>query len=312
MFASREDIASAIGFNRTENTSEFATIDEVECDGFVRSRISHSVPDGDRVEAFLLRPLGSVRGAVVALHQHNSQWSLGKSEVAGIEGDPHQAFGPRLAAAGLSVLIPDILAFESRLAADASGAALAPPSRRAGSTAEGWVQHYNQMAYRIIRGETLLAKVVRDTCSAVDVLQSVVPVGQPIGVVGHSYGGIVALFAAALDERLGFCVSSGAVCSYEYKLANAIALEMSLIVPGVVGRFDFDSVLAALAPRPALIVSSNNDPFSADAEDVVAKAMPAYRSVDASDRLSSLRSGDGHALDETRFNAIVEWIEKQA
>jgi len=49
------------------------------------------------VPALLLVPEHPCGAGVVALHQHNSQWHLGKSEVAGLAGEPLQAFGPALA-----------------------------------------------------------------------------------------------------------------------------------------------------------------------------------------------------------------------
>jgi dienelactone hydrolase len=52
--------------------------------------------------------------AVLVHHQHNSEWHLGKSEVAGLAGYPLRACGPALARAGLVVLAPDAVGFEDR------------------------------------------------------------------------------------------------------------------------------------------------------------------------------------------------------
>lgn len=59
-----------------------------------RVALTLHAPDGDRIPALFLRPFGTGPfPAVVAHHQHASEWHFGKSEVAGIVGDPHQAFG---------------------------------------------------------------------------------------------------------------------------------------------------------------------------------------------------------------------------
>lgn len=63
--------------------------------------------DGEEIQAFLFVPNGPVRGAALALHQHNSQWEIGKSEVTRLVGDPPQAFGPSIARQGTTVLAPD-------------------------------------------------------------------------------------------------------------------------------------------------------------------------------------------------------------
>jgi predicted alpha/beta hydrolase len=84
--------------------------------------------------------------------------------------------------------------------------------------------------HRLVRGEILMRRILEDTAAAVDTLQTLAGTSN-IGVLGHSYGGNVALFAAALDTRLTFAVSSGAACSYAHKLARGVGLEMGLVIP---------------------------------------------------------------------------------
>src|SRR4029450_974117 len=79
--------------------------------GYARSLVEYPAPDGDRIEAYLFEPDATPTRAVLALHQHNSQWTMGKSEIAGLTGDPLQAFGPALARRGVLVLAPDAVGF---------------------------------------------------------------------------------------------------------------------------------------------------------------------------------------------------------
>lgn len=119
------------------------------CAGYERQALRYRVADGDVVDAFFLRPQGAGPfPAVVAYHQHNSQWHLGKSEVAGVAGDPLQAFGPALAARGVAVIAPDQLGFEDRRR-NARGTAVGP---------DDWLEYYNAMAYRLLRGELLMTR----------------------------------------------------------------------------------------------------------------------------------------------------------
>jgi dienelactone hydrolase len=209
------------------------------------------------------------------------------------------------------VLAPDAIGFESRRGSVGWGTSLAPPSSRPHSTAEGWVQHYNAMAYRLVRGDLLMTKVLHDCFSALEVLRSYSKVLRP-GVVGHSFGGTVALFLSAMDTSMAFTCSSGALCSYRQKMASGTALEASLVIPGFQSRFDLDDVLRCVAPRKILIVSADNDPQSADAPELVERIRPEFVQQGAAFDLLHVRVAGEHALDQYRFDLIVKWLAKQA
>jgi dienelactone hydrolase len=274
---------------------------------FTRKLISYVAPDGEVIEAFLFEPLSGSRAGVVALHQHNSDWSVGKSEVAALAGDPLQGFGPALARRGLSVLAPDALGFESRRGTAGAGAHVPPPPLGDPFRKADWLQYYNHAMHRLVRGELLMTKLLDDVAAAVSVLQGVVP-DRAVGVVGHSFGGNLALFAGALDTRLSFTVSSGAVCYYRHKLAHGTGLEMALVIPGFSARFDFDDLLRCVAPRKAFVVSSEEDPLSADATEVVALAAPTFAAAGVAHHLVHLRTPGGHGLNRERFEAMVGWL----
>jgi predicted alpha/beta superfamily hydrolase len=81
---------------------------------------------------------------------------------------------------------------------------------------------------------------------------------EEIGVLGHSYGGNTVLFHGALDERIRFACASGAACSYQYKLAHQLGIEMASNSRYVRQQtFRFGSLLrtASVADR-----ASHNDP----------------------------------------------------
>jgi dienelactone hydrolase len=227
-------------------------------EGYTRSLIRYGAPDGDEIPAFLFEPVGGGgRGGVLALHQHNSQWELGKSEIAGLAGDPFQAFGPALARAGVTVLAPDLVGFETRLRPAGAGAALAPPLHKTYSTADGWLQHYNQMAHRLVQGGLLINKLLGDAAVGLSVLQRAEDVEPSrVGVLGHSHGGHVALFLAGLDVRVSFACVSGATCSYRHKLAHGTGLDMALVIPDFARQFE----LADLIRCTASGISRNRPP----------------------------------------------------
>lgn len=274
----------------------FQRSDAKDANGFRRERVEYLGLEGDVVPAFLFTPTDRhTVGGVVVFHQHNGEFHFGKSEVAGEVGDPHQAFGPALARRGLAVLAPDSITFEDRRGAVHG---VEPEFR-------DWVRHYNAMAYRLLDGDTLMRKCLDDAQRALSVLLDATGLNERrVGVAGHSYGGYTALYHAALDARCQFACISGAVCTFATRLREDTGITLFETVPGIARYFDTHDVLAAIAPRPTLVVSGTEDKYSRDAHEVVARV--------AGDFITELRVDRGHALDQERFDAIVKWLVSRA
>jgi dienelactone hydrolase len=310
----RRRLTSFLGLSLPSEAAPLTVLERVGEEGYTRSLIRYPVPDGDEIPAFLFEPVGGGRrGGVLALHQHNSQWELGKSEIAGLAGDPLQAFGPPLARAGVTVLAPDLVGFETRLRPAGAGAHLAPPLHKTYSTADGWLQHYNQMAHRLVQGGLLINKLLGDAAVGFSVLQRAKDVEPSrVGVLGHSHGGHVALFLAGLDVRVSFACVSGATCSYRHKLANGTGLDMALVIPNFARHFDLADLIRCTAPRQMFVVSSEDDPFTSDANDLVGDAAAAFVAAGCPGHLQHLRVPGPHPLDARRFDAIVNWTLAEA
>jgi dienelactone hydrolase len=261
------------------------TLARVPRDGYEQRLVRYRGVEGDEVRAYLLVPDGGGPfGAVVAHHQHNSEWHLGKAEVVGLAGNPLQAFGPALARRGVVVLAPDAVAFEDRRAAG-----------------EGGRQHFNAMAYRLVQGRLLMTTVLGDAGLALAALLARDDVDRErVGALGHSYGGSITLFQAALDERVRFACASGAACTFRRRMADGTGIELAQIVPGIVDVADVDDLVRMIAPRPLLLVSAPEDPYSADADEIERTA--AYPG------LRHARFPGGHPLTIERFELIVEWV----
>ena len=94
------------------------TIESSQADEFRLEKITYEVEPGDRVPAYLLIPDGvsaaHTAAAVCIWHQHAGQWHLGKSEPAGLAGNPMHHTGAALAREGYVVLCPDAWGFEER------------------------------------------------------------------------------------------------------------------------------------------------------------------------------------------------------
>ncbi|MCD9124642.1 alpha/beta hydrolase family protein [Luteimonas fraxinea] len=261
-------------------------------DGYNRQRIEYRGLEGDTIPAFLFTPTAQpARGGAVVFHQHNGEFHFGKSEIAGDVGSPFQAFGPALAQHGLAVLAPDALTFEDRRG-QVSG--VEPHDY-------DWLQHYSAMSYRLLDGDTLMRKGLDDAQRAMSVLIDAADLDEHrVGIAGHSYGGYTALYHAAVDPRCRFACISGAVCSFDTRRREETGITLFEAVPGLAQLVDTHDVLSAIGPRPTLVVSGTEDKYSRDADQVVARA--------PGDFITALRVARGHALDQERFDAIVEWL----
>lgn len=297
----RREIAEAIGLKNVPARPVYeVTVSEKE-NGYTRQHITYKSGE-DRVTAFLLLP-DKLCGnpAVLVHHQHNGERHLGKSEVCGLAGDPLQAFGPMLARAGFVVLAPDSICFEERRK-NGNGITPLPGD-------DDFLQHYNEMCYRILQGGNLMQKVLLDAMCGVSLLEGLPYVNtERIGTLGHSYGGNTVLFLMAMDERISFGCASGSASSYESRMQRNVGIEMASVIPGFYEKYDIDDLVRCIAPRRFLIVSAQEDKYSKDASSVVERALPAYDEYGAQGNLCHKRYDGGHALTKERFQAIFAWM----
>ena len=299
----RTDIGAFLHFSIPNRKPTVEVHQIVHADGYRRLSIDYAAPDGDTIPAYLLLPAGAGPfPAVIVHHQHNGERHLGKSEVCGLAGNRLQAFGPALARSGMVVLAPDSICFEDRRRQMRG----LQPDPKSGTD---WLQHYNEMAYRLLSGDFLMRKVLVDSATGVSLLTTLEEVDPTqIGIIGHSYGGNTVLFHAALDVRLRFACSSGAASTYATKMASDTGIEESEVIPGFAKHWDIQDLVACIAPRPLLLVSATDDPYSVDAPDVEAGGRWAYIAEGANDALEHLRFEGAHDLTQDRFQAITDWV----
>ena len=296
----RHEIRDFLKFSLAESSVPFVTQDALAQEGYQQIRIQYTSQEGDPIPAFLLLPYGTGPfPAVLIHHQHHGERHLGKSEVCGLVGDPLQAFGPVLARQGFVVLAPDSICFEDRRG-----------NRKGIEPDEADVeQHYNEMCYRLLRGDTLMRKVLSDSALGISLLCEHPLVDlERVGILGHSYGGNTVLFHGALDERIRFACSSGAASSYRFKMAHQVGIEMAEVIPGYATRYDIPDLVACFAPRPILIVSATGDPFSSDAEQIVARAQAICTKFGMPEQIEHKRYEGKHGLTQERFDHIVSWL----
>lgn len=294
----RDELRSFLRVPSAVTPSSIEVVHRAPHDGYELQHVEVGTDD-DVIPALLAIPHGDGPfPAVAVFHQHAGQRHIGKSEVFGLEGDPHQAFGPALARAGLVVLAPDSVAFEDRRP---GGAGTEPRD-------DDFEQHYNQLTHRLVAGDTLMRKVLMDAMAGVGALVDRPDVASDrVAVLGHSYGGNTTLFLTAIDDRIAAGCASGSLASYRRRADDGTGIEMAQVIPGIAERFDLHHVLAAISPRPFLVASGTDDKYSIDAPEVIAAAS-ALGGADNMAAADHLRFDGGHALDAGRFDAILDWM----
>jgi len=212
-----------------------------EFPGYTRYSVNFQASPGETIYAYLYRPKGSAKRcpAMLALHETGNG---GKKISDGSTGKANMAYAKELAERGYVVISPDY------------------PSM-------GELKEHDFASDRYDSG-TMLGIFNHIAC--VDLLQKLPYVdGEKIGVIGHSLGGHNAIFVAAFDPRLQVIVTSCGWTLMDYYNAGertttdyggrlgpwAQERYMPFIRdkydldPGKI-PFDFDEIIASLAPRP--------------------------------------------------------------
>jgi dienelactone hydrolase len=270
---------------------------------FDRHLIKYSGSEGDEIRAFLFIPKKSkIIGSVLVHHQHNGKRHLGKSEVAGIVGDPFQFFCPELANKGIITLAPDSICFEDRRK---NKKGIEPDE----NPDNDWLQHYNEMCYRLLNGTTLMKKVIEDSSIGLSVLFQQEGINEDnIGILGHSYGGNTVLFHSPFDDRIKYSCSSGAVCSYKTKFESNTGIEMAEVIPNFTTMYDIEDLLRLIHPRELLIVSANLDPYSRDARQIYLALNNREGGSNIGNSCFFKEFQGEHGLDRQRFDFIIDWF----
>jgi dienelactone hydrolase len=163
-----------------------------------------------------------------------------------------------------------------------------------------------------------------------------------IGLIGYSKGGIETYFTAAADPRIAVAVPCIGVESFRWALDNhdwlgrigtiqpafdAIAKEAGVtnpdsafvqkfydcVVPGIYSEFDGPEMLALIAPRPLLVISSDSDnhtPLPGVIECVDA-AKKIYADDNATNNFAVIiQKNTGHQVKPDSERAAIEWFVK--
>ena len=153
--------------------------------------------------------------------------------------------------------------------------------------------------HALLLGRSLLGEQVMDVSSVIDWLEA----GQTgfdidltkLHLFGHSSGGTIAVYSAAVDLRITAAICSGCV-GFIQNSGKRRNPEGASVVPGILKWMESDDIVALCAPRPFIAVSGTLDhiyPFEG-VKAVVESARQIYRLFDAEGAICAVQGMAGH------------------
>ncbi|GHT22494.1 hypothetical protein AGMMS4957_12760 [Bacteroidia bacterium] len=171
-----------------------------------------------------------------------------------------------------------------------------------------------------------LGKMVEDLHHAVDALQTDTLVdARQISVFGYTLGGTLGIYAAALDNRIASVVSIAGFTPMRSDTPDKGMSGMTRYshLYGLIPRaglfaghesqlpYDYDDLLALIAPRPVLIVQpqQDRDANPTDVRTAVKRAQSTYKLKQATGKLELQEPDDYARLTNATQDKAIEWMK---
>ena len=274
----------------------------IDADGYSIECLSYQSEPDDWVPAYLLIPSGvsAQRPApgIAVWHQHAGQYHLGKSEPAGLAGNPMHHTGVALARAGYVVICPDALCFEER---------------RDQKLKDGDYERFEFLKY-VVNGQSLAWKNILDMKRAIDLLsQRPEVLSDRLGCYGHSMGATHTWLVGPWDERLKCLVGNCCLPTYEAVHRHRLLHCFPNFIPRLGTYGDTPDIAGLIAPRPLHLNFGELDGGSPieEVKQAVGVISEAYAQQNASDKFSYYIEAEvGHILSSEMWKRTKEWFDR--
>ncbi|MFD1676466.1 alpha/beta hydrolase family protein [Alicyclobacillus fodiniaquatilis] len=274
--------------NREKVTA--TVVDQVELPLYRREKLLLSA-GGRVIPTYLLLPrTDQPRPAILAHHQHNGEYHLGKSEPAGIAGNPDMHYAHRLAERGYVVVTWDAIGFEER-----------------NNAFFGRAHEQFLGTKALLEGACLQREYTLDAMYVTDYLLSRPEVlTDSLATIGHSLGGQNVLFTLLLDDRVRVGVSSCGIGTAKSFTEEGIQHNIAWYIPGLLKLGDTPGLAPLLNAKSIFISQGSKDPiFPQRGVQAFADAARAYAEV-------RLRFFDGpHAFPADAQEAAFAFLAEQ-
>lgn len=271
-------------------------------EGYRIESLTFEAEPGDLIPAMLLIPDGVDAAhpapAIAVWHQHNGEYHLGKSEPAGLAGNPMHHTGVALAKEGYVVICPDALCFEERQ--DPSGI------QKGGS-----FERFEFLRY-VVNGKSMAWKNILDMRRAIDFLVSRPEVNHGrIGCFGHSMGSTHTWLVGPFEPRLRALVGNCCLPTYSAIHEHHMLHCFPNFVPGWFQYGDTPEIAALIAPRALHLNLGETDSGSPieHARAGIIRIAAAYEKSGAAEQFSHfIEPATGHVLSEAMWKKTIDWF----
>lgn len=294
----RERIRQSFGPSPERTPLNSRVTGRVERDGYVIENVIFESRPGFPVTANLYLPTnrsGRVPG-VVGTCGHSSN---------GKAAEAYQQFAQGLVRLGMACLIYDPIG---------QGERFQYVSDKLSSTKGAGVQeHLHGGNQQFLVGEYLCSWMVWDGMRALDYLLTRAEVNSDqIGVTGNSGGGTQTTWLTGTEARWAMSAPSCFVTTFRRNLENELPADTEQCPPRAIALgLDHADFLAALAPRPVIILAKERDFFDVrGSEEAYQRLRHIYRLLGAEDNVALFVGPSGHGYSQENREAMYSWFSR--
>lgn len=223
----------------------------------------------------------------------------------GKAGDTYQSFVQGLAKMGYVVFIFDPISQGERLQY--------PDANLRSTVGAGVNEHLLTGNQQILVGENLPAWRAWDGIRALDYLLTRPEVDRNhIGLTGNSGGGTMTTWLCGLDQRWTMAAPGCFVTTFRRNLENELPQDAEQYPPKALALgLDHDDFLAAMAPRPVIILAKELDYFDArGAEESYARLKRLYRLLGVEERIQLFIGPTYHGYSQENREAMYKFFNR--
>jgi dienelactone hydrolase len=131
-----------------------------------------------------------------------------------------------------------------------------------------------------------------------------------IGVTGNSGGGTMTTWLAGLDRRWTMAAPSCFVTTFRRNMENELPADTEQCPPLSISLgLDHDDFLAAMAPKPVIILAKERDFFDArGSEEAFARLKRLYQLLGAADNVGQFIGPTTHGYSQENREAMYQWF----
>lgn len=268
----------------------------VERDQYTIEKVIFESRPGFHVTANLYLPKGR-KGPVAGVVGSCGHSSNGKAAEA------YQSFSQGLARQGYAVLIYDPIGQGERLQY--------PDEKLKSRIGVGVKEHLHAGNQQLLVGESMASWRAWDGIRALDYLLTRPEVDPAhVGVTGNSGGGTMTTWLCGVEQRWTMAAPSCFVTTFYRNLENELPADAEQYPPRAIALgLDHADFLAALAPKPILIVAQEKDFFDVrGSREAHASLQQLYRLLGHEDRIGLYVGPGPHGYAKDGREAMYKWF----